>query len=683
MAETKVVTLELKSNLNEAEKSVISLKSQLREAQNEVNQLSEKFGATSDQAVEAAKGASELKDKIADAKSLTDAFNPDAKFKSLTASLSGAAGGLSAITGAYALLGSESKEVEGLILKVQSAMAISSGLQTVGESIDSFKQLRAVVQSYTIVQKITTAAQYVWNAATSANPLGALVLVITAVIAAGYKLVTFFIESAAANDAAMAATKRNTIALKEHEKSSKNSTEALKENNDKQYALAKASGTSSEALRKLALKHADETVALNNKNTTLARTTFLREADTLAALKANDASDEVIAAQQKLLKSTYESFDKQREGLYASYKDRRKVITNNEVEIAQEGTDKRKKDADDLEKHNKELLDKQKEAAKKAAEERKRAIEEAEKLEKDRRKSEQDLEKKYLDDLLNLDAKSEGEKLDLQAQRDIAEINKIAKTANEKANLLALYNEKYILLNQELDDKNKAEQLAKDSKNKLDIFNNDKLSFETRLQAITDREALEKDIIFKSQEERTAFEKENSDARIKIAELETLSKIEQAQRMGALLSSVSELIGKDTAAGKVAAVAATTINTYAAAQAAFLNAQKNPISIIGPAYPYISAGLAIAGGLKNVQSILAVKTPGGGGGGGSVGGGASSMGSAPNAPTFNVVGNSGVNQVANVLQNQGAAPVQAYVVANNVTTQQGLNRNIVSNATLG
>jgi hypothetical protein len=67
-------------------------------------------------------------------------------------------------------------------------------------------------------------------------------------------------------------------------------------------------------------------------------------------------------------------------------------------------------------------------------------------------------------------------------------------------------------------------------------------------------------------------------------------------------------------------------------------------------------------------------------GGGSVGGDSGGGSSAP-APSFNVVGNSGVNQIAQTLGNQ--QPVQAYVVANNVTTQQSLDRNIVSNASLG
>jgi hypothetical protein len=133
-----------------AEGSIGSLKKQLREAQNDVLALSEKFGATSVEAVNAAKKAAELRDRIGDAKSLTDAFNPDAKFKALTSSLSGVAGGFGAVQGAMALFGKESEDVQKTLLKVQSAMALSQGLQSVGESIDSFKQLGAVIRTQVV-----------------------------------------------------------------------------------------------------------------------------------------------------------------------------------------------------------------------------------------------------------------------------------------------------------------------------------------------------------------------------------------------------------------------------------------------------------------------------------------------------------------------------------------------------
>jgi len=144
MAE-EIIGLKIEVDGSDVGKSVGSLKKQLREAQNEVTALSDKFGATSKEAINAAKKAAQLKDAIGDAKALTDAFNPDAKFKALTASLSGVAGGFAALQGAVGLFGKQTEAVEKTLLKVQSAMALSQGLQAVGESIDSFKQLGAVI----------------------------------------------------------------------------------------------------------------------------------------------------------------------------------------------------------------------------------------------------------------------------------------------------------------------------------------------------------------------------------------------------------------------------------------------------------------------------------------------------------------------------------------------------------
>jgi hypothetical protein len=51
------------------------------------------------------------------------------------------------------LLGGESEDVQKMLLKVQSAMAISQGLQSVGEAVDSFKNLGAVIKSTTLFQQ--------------------------------------------------------------------------------------------------------------------------------------------------------------------------------------------------------------------------------------------------------------------------------------------------------------------------------------------------------------------------------------------------------------------------------------------------------------------------------------------------------------------------------------------------
>jgi len=56
--------------------------------------------------------------------------------------------------------------------------------------------------------------------------------------------------------------------------------------------------------------------------------------------------------------------------------------------------------------------------------------------------------------------------------------------------------------------------------------------------------------------------------------------------------------------------------------------------------------------------------------------------SEPTPPAFNVVGQGATSQLASVIGEQTQEPVRAYVVSNDVTTAQGLERNIVEGATI-
>ena len=173
MSEVIGLKIQVDSNASEA---VGSLRSQLKQAQADVAAMADKFGVISKEAIEAAKRAGELRDKIGDAKSMADAFNPDAKFKALTASLSGVAGGFAAVQGAMGLMGTESKDLEKQLVKVQSAMAISQGLQSLGESIDSFKQLGSVIKDQVVTAFSTLKGAIV------ATGLGLFVIIIAAIV---------------------------------------------------------------------------------------------------------------------------------------------------------------------------------------------------------------------------------------------------------------------------------------------------------------------------------------------------------------------------------------------------------------------------------------------------------------------------------------------------------------------
>jgi hypothetical protein len=127
-----------------------SLRTQLREATMELVKLQDTAGASTDEIVKLAKKVAELKDRIGDARDTIDAFNPDAKFKAFSASIQGVTGAFSAVQGAMALFGAESEDLQKQLLKVQGALALSEGLNSVLSSVDAFKNLGLVIREQVV-----------------------------------------------------------------------------------------------------------------------------------------------------------------------------------------------------------------------------------------------------------------------------------------------------------------------------------------------------------------------------------------------------------------------------------------------------------------------------------------------------------------------------------------------------
>ena len=187
------------------------------------------------------------------------------------------------------------------------------------------------------------------------------------------------------------------------------------------------------------------------------------------------------------------------------------------------------------------------------------------------------------------------------------------------------------------------------------------------------------------QAKREKLAKEESDYNIALKKAEKDNELGLA--MGAF-DAIAGLVGENTAVGKAAAIASTTISTYQAAQAAYASQMSVP-DPSAPVRAAIAAGIAIANGLANVRAILQTPTPGnegGGGGGGAPGGG-------PKPRTFN--GNTGslnlgfdagpsfgdsdalgqMNQNTNG-QTAEVTPLKAYVVATEMTDAQEKNKAI-------
>jgi len=89
----------------------------------------------------------------------------------------------------------------------------------------------------------------------------------------------------------------------------------------------------------------------------------------------------------------------------------------------------------------------------------------------------------------------------------------------------------------------------------------------------------------------------------KLEEEKNKAKLELA---AGFFGNMSAIFGKQTAVGKAAAVAETTINTYASATAAYKSLAVIPI--IGPALGIAAAAAAVVAGLANVRQILKVNS---------------------------------------------------------------------------
>ena len=648
----------------------------------------------------------------------------------LGGALGGVSSGFTAVSGVMGAFGTQSEEVEKALLKVQSAMAIQQGIQGIKESVSSFRELKAVVvsaltsmtaakvlnntaneaglivENQTILSKgknliisgiqatltsVLTAAQYAYNLAMSLNPVMIIVVAVTALIAAGYALINMFNDSAEAEEKQNASIKKNTKALETQIKTNEKASKSLKTKNEHEYKMAEASGASADALHKLAIRHANEEIALERASKATAHNTYIKERNTLAYLRSIDASDEVIKKQEALTTAARENSVKEGKDLSAALENKATLLRDNEVRIA---SDKHKSSSSNHEKTTKTEKTQAKEKldiTKNVEDENIRLMDEGQKKEEaiillayKRKKEEQDknLKDKVLkqvdyDTLQKLN--KEGQEADILAieQKYILQAEEARKTAQEKKDAEFLRQENLLAeltdtAQQKLYDKYKIEQEA--------AAGNDALLLALKNKYEKDKEALDKEAADK--EIATAKEVAEKKADILQQQLTLVKGSFQAFADVATLFAGKNKKAQKTAFNiqKAANIASATIDTYTAATAAFKSVAGIPI--VGPALGAIAAAGAVAVGVMNIKKIAASKfegggTPSGGGGGGGGGGGATAP--TMSAPQFNVVGQSGVNQLASLNQQ----PVQAYVVSGQVTSQQALDRNRLANATLG
>jgi len=577
----------------EAQNTLKSIKTRIREATSEVIMMSEKFGSTSKEALNAARHLAKVKDELADARQLADAFNPDQKFKLLTQSLNGALGGFTALTGAMGLLGVESESVQKQLLKVQSAMALSQGLNQIGDSILSFKTL-----GNTIVNTLGKG--------------GAVGLAIAGVTALGLAVAGVFSKKQTEDAKAYKDTLKDfTAGAADAQKQVNKVKDAFNDARlgiiSKDDALKLYNDTLGKTIGGAKSINEAERILANNAEAYVKITGWKAQANAMLAISAQKSAEHIVKMME---------FEKETAGMPSFAANAfKKQLAEEEKGIAA-------------------------------------------------------IERRANDMMLGIQMFQKRYNFQDPAQGVTTGGNSVGKTAavleKEKENdwLKQLHNK--LAEEEKVRREKEAEQrkiqmeedfaAAREMQNGLTLINSEGINERLAAQAATTEAA-------------TANESQQAAARIAIAENEARAKIMTQQLLANTLSVFSDLVGKETAAGKVLAIASATINTYLAATAAL----KADYSMYGPAAQFARVAAVvstIALGLKQVREIVKVKVPGAGSGGSSVSMSTTSSASV-SAPIQAVAPQSTRTRLEQDQINQiGNATVRAFVVESDVTSNQ-------------
>jgi hypothetical protein len=163
------------------------------------------------------------------------------------------------------------------------------------------------------------------------------------------------------------------------------------------------------------------------------------------------------------------------------------------------------------------------------------------------------------------------------------------------------------------------------------------------------------------------IEKENAERQKNLDKTTFDAKMAIMDATANALATFSQLAGEETAMGKALSVASAIIATYSGANKAL------EAGAATPPLGYINAAAIIATGLINVKKILSVKVPGQSEAGQSV----------PSGPSVSIIGGTAdpSAQMSASLNRSLNKPAKAYVVGNDMSSQQALDRRIQTNAT--
>ena len=263
----------------------------------------------------------------------------------------------------------------------------------------------------------------------------------------------------------------------------------------------------------------------------------------------------------------------------------------------------------------------------------------------------------------------------IQAENELLAINATVTglNAEQKSNDLALDKER-------LDVKAQLSLIGADEFEQQRVENDTKLEEQIRFieQEVTNEDERNR-LISKARTDHKI-------AMIDIAEQERQSQLGKAQEFFAGLQSVAQAFGKESKALAIAGIVTEQVSAISKiiSNTGIANAKALAASPISAGMPWVGinnvmAGVSIAGSvagaakaisdLKSNKQTVSATSP------------VAPQASAP--PAMNVVGAAPENQLAMALGEKQNEPVRAFVVSNDVTNAQALDRNIIQTASIG
>ena len=653
----KKITKELDKTAQAAKNT----KTRLRELEDELADIGD---VNSPQFQKLAKEAGVLRDQMNNAKAAVRSMSADFPRLQLgTQAFQAIGGAAQGAMGAAALFGSENEEVTKSIQKLMAVQSILNSVNAVANALSDETALGLKVR--TVLTNLQTkgdkkltlatirqaAAQTAANAATKAGTVGMkifnavvkgspifwLVTAITAVVGA----FAYFFSS---TEDLTASTENLNAAYEQLTASMDRVNDRRKALADTQMRILKATGASEEELRATRLKNLKEDEKARLEDLALQKA-VLEEGKKLYK-EAKEAEDDEAARAAK------ETIQKARDR-YHTLKNMEGQFQASILEEIQAGNEEIKAEAE-----------------KRVKEEEQRQAQRVAKYKEFLKDKE--AARKQIEDLTN-------QAIEDDEQREIA----IAKTKHEREiqNIVGTEEQKNqikILKADELE-KKLAEIRAKYREEEIPLRKQADLTNETADidAAVAKRKTEEQTQKYLKEydEEEAQRKKDLADQRLSLA----------SDTFGAL-GDLATAFAKDDE--KSAERAFKVNKAVGIAQAVISTAQGVMAQLSVPqdaltGANFVKAGIVAATGAAQIATIAKSKFQGGGAAGSSPTAPSGSVSTPSSQPaSFNVVGNTGVNQLAETLGNQGQQPIQAFVVGSEVTTQQSLDRNKVETATL-